>query len=267
MLTNGSNRNAELFANQDLKDYSTKELFELYNKTRDREIRNEIVNRNLYIAELLSKKYVGKGIEYDDIFQVASLALIYAVERFDISKGFEFSSFATPTIVGEIKRHFRDKGWAIKVPRKTQELSLKINEARERLQAEKGAVPRVCDIATYLNTSEEEILEAMEASQLFSIRSLDLIKENNENDSEMSFADILGDEDRSFSDIENHDFVKKFLEDLNEIEKRIILGRFFEGKTQVIIARELDLSQMTISRIEKKVILKLKEEYQKIMLL
>ena len=128
MSTNSSRRNAELFANQDLKEYSTKELFVLYSQNNDREIRNEIVARNLYIAELLSKKYIGKGIEYDDIFQVASLALIYAVERFDISRGYEFSSFATPTIVGEIKRHFRDKGWAIKVPRKTQELSLKIND-------------------------------------------------------------------------------------------------------------------------------------------
>lgn len=266
MTPNSSTRNVELYANQDLKDYSTKELFVRYSENKDREIRNEIINRNLYIAELLSKKYVGKGIEYDDIYQVASLALIYAVERFDISKGYEFSSFATPTIVGEIKRHFRDKGWAIKVPRKTQELSLKINDARERLQGEMGAVPKISEIARYLEVSEEEIMEAMEASQLFSIRSLDLIKENNENDSEMSFSDILGDEDRNFVDVENYDFVKKFLDSLGENERKIIIGRFFENKTQVIIAKELDLSQMTISRIEKKVILKLKEEYQKIML-
>ena len=109
-------------------------------------------------------------------------------------------------------------------------------------------------------------MEAMEASQLFSIRCLDLIKENSENDSEMSFSDILGDEDRSYTDIENYDFVKEFLDRLSETEKQIILGRFFENKTQVVIAGELDLSQMTISRIEKKVILKLKEEYQKLML-
>lgn len=266
MSTNGSTRNVELFANQDLNKYTTKELFELYSKNNDREIRNEIVNRNLYIAELLSKKYIGRGIEYDDIFQVASLALIYAVERFDISKGYEFSSFATPTIVGEIKRHFRDKGWAIKVPRKTQELSLKINEAREKLQMELGAVPKVRDIANYLNTTEEEIMEAMEASQLFSVRSLDLIKENNDNDSEMSFADILGDEDKNFTNIENYDFIKRFLDDLSDVERKIVKGRFFDNKTQVIIAKELDLSQMTISRIEKKVILKLKEHYQKIMI-
>lgn len=262
-MTNSSKKKTELFANQELKDYSTKELFVLFAKENDREIRNEIVNRNLYIAELLSKRYIGKGIEFDDIFQIASLALIYAVERFDISKGYEFSSFATPTIVGEIKRYFRDKGWAIKVPRKTQELALKINEAKEKLQAELGHVPKISEIADYLNTSDEEIMEAMEASQLFSIRSLDLIKENNDNDSEMSFSDILGKDDRKFVDIENLDFINRFIDKLNEVEKRIVVGRFFENKTQVIIANELDLSQMTISRIEKKVIVKLREEYVK----
>ncbi len=255
----------ELFANQNLKDYDTRELFVLFANGRDREIRNEIVNRNIYIAELLAKRYIGKGIEYEDIFQIASLALIYAVERFDINRGFEFSSFATPTIVGEIKRYFRDKGWAIKVPRKTQELALKINDAREKIQSNIGAVPKVIDIANYLNVTEEEVMEAMEASQLFSIRSLDLMKENSDNDSSVSFVEILGKEDRSFSDIENVDFIHRFIDKLNVVERKILEGRFFENKTQVVIAKELELSQMTISRIEKKVLAKLKEEYQKTM--
>ena len=263
-MSNGSKR-MELFANQDLKNYDTKELFVLFANEHDREIRNEIVNRNIYIAELLAKRYIGRGIEYEDIFQIASLALIYAVERFDINKGFEFSSFATPTIVGKIKRYFRDKGWAIKVPRKTQELALKINDAREKIQSKLGSVPKVIDIANYLNVSEEEVMEAMEASQLFSIRSLDLIKENSDNDSSISFIEILGKDDRSFSDIENTDFISRFLDKLNFVEKRILEGRFFENKTQVVIAKELDLSQMTISRIEKKVLQKLREEYLKTM--
>lgn len=264
-MSNGSKKKKELFVNQEFKDYDTKELFALFASGHNREVRNEIVSRNIYIAELLSKRYTGKGIEYDDIFQIASLALIYAVERFDISKGYEFSSFATPTIVGEIKRYFRDKGWAIKVPRKTQELALKINDAKEVLQSELGHVPKVKDIAKYLKSTDEEVMEAMEASQLFSIRSLDLIKENNDNDSSMSFSDILGKEDQSFADIENIDFINRFIEKLSEPEQKIVIGRFFENKTQVVIAEELELSQMTISRIEKKVIQKLKEEYYKTM--
>ena len=95
-----------------------KELFNKYSKTKDRALRDELIEKNLYIAEILAKKFMNKGIEYDDLFQVASLGLILTIDRFDISKGFEFSSFATPTIVGEIKRYFRDKGWVIRVPRR-----------------------------------------------------------------------------------------------------------------------------------------------------
>lgn len=263
-MYNGSvKKNMELFRDKKYSDFDNKELFEIYEKEKSREVRNEIVNRNIYIAELLAKKYVGRGIDFEDIFQVASIALILAVERFDKNKGFEFSSFATPTIIGEIKRHFRDKGWAIKVPRKTQELSMKINESRNKLEQILGTVPRVEDLANYLNCSTEEVMEAMEASQLFSIRSLDLLKENKDKDSEMSFIEILGKEDDNFSSIENRDFIERFIDKLNEVEKKILIGRFYKGKTQVNIAKELDLSQMTISRIEKKIISRLKEEYKK----
>ncbi|MFB0972744.1 MAG: sigma-70 family RNA polymerase sigma factor, partial [Neofamilia sp.] len=105
-------------------------LFQEYKKTRDRKIRDKLIEDNLYIAEILAKKYTNKGIDYDDIFQVASIGLIYAVDRFDVDRGYQFSSFATPTIIGEIKRHFRDKGWTIRVPRRIQELSQRINNAK-----------------------------------------------------------------------------------------------------------------------------------------
>ena len=111
-----------------------KELFKKYAATKNIEIRNELIRRHLYIAEILSKKFLNKGIEYEDIFQVASLGLIYAIERFDVNRGFEFSSFATPTIIGEIKKYFRDKGWSVRVPRRIQELSKKINVAKNTLQ-------------------------------------------------------------------------------------------------------------------------------------
>ena len=103
-----------------------KELFNKYSKTKDRALRDELIEKNLYIAEILAKKFMNKGIEYDDLFQVASLGLVLAIDRFDVSKGFEFSSFATPTIVGEIKRYFRDKGWVIRVPRRIKDLSKKV---------------------------------------------------------------------------------------------------------------------------------------------
>lgn len=124
-----------------------KELFLMYSEKRDIAIRNELIQRNLYIAEILSKKYINKGIEYEDIYQVASLGLIYAIERYDITKGFEFSSFATPTIIGEIKKYFRDKGWSIRVPRRIQELSKRVNTVKNELQQETHKTPRISDIA------------------------------------------------------------------------------------------------------------------------
>jgi len=212
----------------------------------------------------LSKRYVNKGIEYDDLFQVASLGLIYAIERFDIEKGYEFSSFATPTIIGEIKKYFRDKGWAVRVPRRIQELSKKVNMARTKLQQELQRIPKIKDIAEYLSISEEQVLEAMEASHVYTPKSLDVSYENGGDDKDVQLIDIVGENDKYFSTIENKDFIKKSMEKLNEVEKKIVKDRFFNNKTQVQVANELEVSQMTISRMEKRVIEKFRKEYEKI---
>ncbi len=241
-----------------------KELFLLYaDDKKDLELRNELIQRNLYIAEILSKKYINKGIEYEDIFQVASLGLILAIERYDISRGFEFSSFATPTIIGEIKKYFRDKGWSIRVPRKIQELSKKVNQAKEHLQTVNGSVPEVKDIAKYLGCTDEEVIEVMEASQVYRLKSLDITYENGGEDKEVSLLDVLGEDDKSFVEIENRDFFEKIFSKLEPLERSIIIGRFFKQKTQMVIAEELQISQMTVSRMEKKILLKIKKEYEK----
>lgn len=140
----------------------TTELFKNFSKNKDKETRDTLIERHLYIAEILSKKYSNRGIEYDDLYQVASIGLIYAIDRYDINKGYQFSSFATPTIIGEIKKHFRDKGWTIRVPRRIQELSKKINNAKVLLSQELQRSPTVEDIANYLECTEEEVLETME---------------------------------------------------------------------------------------------------------
>ena len=143
-----------------------KELFLEYYKTKDQDLRTILIEEYLYIAEILSRKYIGKGIDYDDIYQVASIGLIYSVDRFDPTKGYEFSSFATPTIIGEIKKYFRDKGWTIRVPRRIQELSKKIMIAKNKLSQEYQRTPTVEEIAEFLNASSEEIIESMEASKV-----------------------------------------------------------------------------------------------------
>ena len=239
----------------------TKELFLELEKTNDPRIREQLIERNLYIVEILSKKHANRGIEYDDLFQVARIGLIHAVDRFDVHKGFEFSSFATPTIIGEIKRHFRDKGWMIRVPRRIQELNIKVNNAKVELSQKLQYSPTVEEIADYLKITEEEVLEAMEGSNMYTPQSLDF-SINSGDDKELTLKDLVGTEDFDYREIERADFLDHALKKLNEVEKKVLVDRFFNDKTQASLAEELDISQMTVSRMERRIIKKLKEEME-----
>ena len=146
---------------------TNQELFDQYKKTGDIDTRNAIVEQNLYMVEVLIRKYLNKGVEYDDLYQVGALALVSAVDRFDPSKGYEFSSFATPTILGEIKKHFRDKEWSLKIPRRQKEIALKIPDAKEALHVKLGRKPTVAEIADYMGFSQEDIIRAMEGSNAY----------------------------------------------------------------------------------------------------
>ena len=245
-------------------DMDNKELFYIYSKDKsNKEIRDILVEKNLYLVNILAKKYVNKGVEFEDLYQVGSLALIYAVERYDMSKGYEFSSFATPTIIGEIKKYFRDKVWTMRVPRRIQELNKKVNEAKLILEQKNKKKPKVKDIADFIGCKEEEVLEALEASYGYQPVSLDTPVNSDSEDSEITLIDRLGEYEDSFINIEYKDFVDKFVGKLNELEVKIFKGRFFEEKTQSSLAKELDISQMTISRIERKIVEKLRKEYEK----
>ena len=259
----------------DLRETQTKlqsQLDESYDEEIDKElkrqknriklVRDRLIEHHIYIAEILSKKYVNKGIEYDDLFQVASLGLIFAIDRFDVSKGYEFSSYATPTIVGEIKRYFRDKSWVIRVPRRIQELSKKVNMARVDLSQELQRNPSIDDIAEYLEISSEEVIEVMDASQVYSPQSLDRSLDSQNDDKDVSFGDLLGFEDKNYESIETMDFIKNTMDKLKDIEKKILIYRYFDKMTQISIATELGVSQMTVSRIEKKIIKKFRKELE-----
>ena len=145
---------------------NNKELFEKYQETRSIELRNKIVEKYLYIVDILIKKYLNKGVDYEDLYQVGSMALVFAVERYDVSKGYEFTSFATPTIIGEIKRYFRDKGWAVKVPRRLKEISAQIPPAKEYLYGKLNRTPTIKELSEYLGYTEEEILRRWKADKL-----------------------------------------------------------------------------------------------------
>lgn len=239
--------------------------FEEFAQTRDKKLRDELIEEHMYIVDILSNKYVGKGIEKDDLYQVASLGLINAVDRFDPSKGYAFSSFATPTIMGELKRYFRDKGWVIRVPRRVQNLYKKINVAKKILPQELQRVPTIKDIADYLGEDEETILETMEASKVYTPQSLDMKYQVQKGENSIDLAEIIGEEDKNFDSIELKDIIDKSKEKLSDLEKEILELRYYEGRTQVDIAESLDISQMTVSRIEKKILKKFSQEFETIL--
>ncbi len=223
-------------------------------------IRDDLIEKNLYIAEILSKKYSNRGIEFDDLYQIASLGLILAIDRFNADRGFEFSSFATPTITGEIKRYFRDKGWVIRVPRRIQELSKRINNTKLELTQRLKRNPSIDEIAEHIGVSSEEVIEAMDASQVYSPQSIDKNLDNSSEDREMSFLDVLGEVDKNYESVDNMAFIKETMENFTEVEKKIVYYRYFDKMTQVEIANMLDVSQMTVSRLEKKVLEKFRQE-------
>ncbi|NTV88995.1 MAG: SigB/SigF/SigG family RNA polymerase sigma factor [Clostridiales bacterium] len=232
-------------------DATEAELFLKYNSGHDTAQRNEIVGRYIYLAEIISKKFLNRGLEYEDIYQVACIALIKAVERFNPDKGVKFVSFATPTIIGEIKRYFRDKGSVIRIPRRIYEVYQKVGYAREELLQKLHRAPRIDEIAVYLNISEESVLEIIESSNAYNMQSFD---QTIYSDDDLELHETIGTDDVTFERIENRDFLEKSLNRFNDAEKNFIRMRYFKGRTQKEIADSLGVSQMYVSRLEKKVV-------------
>ena len=226
-------------------------LFEKLNNSQNVEVRNEIVKKYLYLAEIIAKKFVNRGIDYEDIYQVASIALIKAVERFDPGKGVKFTSFDTPTLIGEIKRYFRDKASVIRIPRRIYEVYQKVSRARETLTQELSRPPRIEEIAKYLGISEETVMEIIESNNAYNMQSFD---QNVYVDDDLELHETIGEEDTTFEKIENRDFLSKSLDKFNDAEKEFIQMRYFSNKTQKEIAERLGVSQMYVSRLEKRVL-------------
>jgi RNA polymerase sigma-B factor len=244
---------------------TNKDLFERYAITRDLELRNQLVEQYLYMVDILIRKYLNKGVEYDDLYQVAAIALVSAVDRFDPSKGFEFTSFATPTILGEIKKYFRDKEWSLKVPRKLKEISSKIPTAKEALSIKLQRMPKVSELALFMKCSEEELLEAMESSKAYGAYSLNQTMFDNEggNETDAHIEKFTAVEDRGYNNLEYEEIIRNVIFKLSDTEKRIFRRRFIENKTQTEIAKEIKVSQMTISRTEKNIKTKFLNELYK----
>ncbi len=219
-----------------------------YGRTGDRAVRDELIEAHLRLAEHLARRFSNRGVALDDLIQVASLGLVKAVERFEPERGLEFSTFATPTIVGELKRHFRDKGWSVRVPRRVQELHVEINTLVGELTQRLGRSPTIAELAGMATTSEEEVLEAMEAAQAYRSTSIDAPTGSGDDDSR-GLAAQLGDEDVNLFDAENRLLIADLLTSLPKREQLMLRLRFYEGMTQSQIADRLGISQMHVSRL------------------
>ncbi len=226
-----------------------------YEKSKDLQMRNELLVHYLYVAEIVAKKFVGRGVDYDDLYQVASMALVRTIDRFDPSRGIKFTSFATPSLVGEVKNYFRDKSRLLRVSRRDSEQLVEYLRVRERLSA-LGKVSTE-DIAQEMGVTPERILELMDiVSTAGSVSSLEALSGD---DDGVAIESFIGKEDEGFADFENKEFVTFVMSKLNENEKKVITKRFMEGKSQRCVAKEMGVSQMYISRYEKKTLQKIKD--------
>ena len=220
-------------------------------------IRGELVELHLPLVEYLARRFRNRGEWLDDLTQVATIGLIKSIDRFDLERGVEFSTYATPTIVGEIKRHFRDKGWAVRVPRRLQELKLALTKAISDLAQRLGRAPTVAELAAHLQMSEEEVLEGLESANAYSTVSLDAPDSGDED--APAVAESLGMLDDALEGVEYRESLKPLLERLPPREKKILMLRFFGNMTQSQIATELGISQMHVSRLLARTLAQLRE--------
>lgn len=219
--------------------------------------RDQLVQLHLPLVDHCVRRFLNRGEAYEDLVQVGAIGLIKAIDRFDTDRGVEFSTYATPTILGEIKRHFRDKGWAIRVPRRLQEIRMSIAGANSELSQRLGRSPTPSEIAGHLEITVEEVLEGIEASNAYATVSLDAPSENDEG-SVGNLLDTMGGDDLSLDHIEVRESIRPLIEELPDREKRILLLRFFEGMTQSQIADEIGISQMHVSRLLSKTLARLR---------
>lgn len=224
-----------------------KEMFAAYARTGDVVLRDQLVAAHMGLAAYLAKRFANRGQPLEDLTQVAALGLIKAVDRFDPGLEVEFSTYATTTIVGELKRYLRDRGWAVRAPRRMQELYLTLGKVVDPLGQELGRSPTIAELAAEVQASEEEVLEALEAGQAYRFASLDAPKPDGEGSDVV--GDSLGGEDEELNRAEQRATLEPLLSQLHPRDREIVRLRFFEGLTQSEIARRLDLSQMHVSRL------------------
>jgi RNA polymerase sigma-B factor len=225
-----------------------RELLRRYHKQGDVEARERLIEQYLPLVRSLARRYSNRGEQLEDLVQVGCIGLIKAIDRFDVDRGVELTTYATPNIIGEIKRHFRDKGWSVRVPRGLQELNVKLSRLIEELTVQLERSPTIPELAKAAGVEEEEVLEALETGQAYATLSLSAPASGGE-DADLDPLESLGELEPEYEVSENRAVLAPGLRVLNERERRILHLRFFEGLTQSQIAQQVGISQMHVSRL------------------
>lgn len=237
----------------------TRELFRRFKEEGDMDAREKLVMSHLNLVRFIANKFKNRGESIDDLIQVGYLGLLKAIDRFDPSRGLEFTTFATPTIMGEIKRHFRDKGWSVRVPRRLQELSAKVNQATDTLTSQLQRSPTIAEIADYLDATVDEVLEAMESSSAYSSVSLEAPSGADDDDTP-SVIDRYATEDSDLAFTDDRIIIEEALASFSPRERDVIEMRFLKGMTQIEIAEKLGISQVQVSRLLRRTLKKIQDK-------
>jgi RNA polymerase sigma-B factor len=222
--------------------------------------RTDLIHLHLALVQHCARRFRNRGEPFEDLVQVGTIGLIKSIDRFDLERGVEFSTYATPTIIGEIKRHFRDKGWAIRVPRRLQELRMHIVSATAELTQEMGRSPTPRELAERIGCTVEEIVEGIESSNAYATLSLDAGDDHD--DGAASMLEVIGTDDDNLEHVEIRESIKPLLDQLDAREKKILLLRFFKNMTQSEIAAEIGVSQMHVSRLLTRTLQQLRSALQ-----
>ncbi|MEE8715873.1 MAG: RNA polymerase sigma factor SigF [Coriobacteriales bacterium] len=236
----------------------TRELFRRYKEEGDQDARDQLIVNHLNLVRFLAAKFANRGEPLEDLVQVGTIGLIKAIDRFEPARGLEFTTYATPTILGEIKRHFRDKGWSVRVPRRLQELSAKVNRAVDELTVTLQHTPTVKEIADYLEVTPDEVLEAMESGEAYT--SVPLEATGSDDDEGLSVIDRMGKDDPDLAASDDRIMIDRVLSEFTPKEQEVVRLRFYEGLTQAEIAERLGISQVQVSRLLRRTLKRMQEK-------
>ena len=235
-----------------------KVLLRRYHEHGDLAAREQLIEQYMSLVRSLARRYSYRGEQLEDLVQIGAIGLIKAIDRFDLDRGVELTTYATPNIIGEIKRHFRDKGWSVRVPRGLQELNVQLSRLIEQLTVQLGRSPTIAELAKAANVEEEEVLEALESGRAYS--SLSLSGGGQDDDGDLDPLESIGTEEHQYEVSEDRAVLAPGFRVLDDRERRILHLRFFKGLTQSQIAQQVGISQMHVSRLIRRSLEKIREE-------